>query len=559
MPDRPIANAPQSGRAYVSAGSLEHQSRCAKRLAAQLQGDVRRQPGGDPAMRLWAEVNAALRAAHDRANAESLTVANSLDATPPTSLSVEESLAFTHVLEHYVEAFGDDEAAAFHPSSGVASTRAVAASVPFELGTKVDLLFDSANGPLLRRVHLRGRPPSPSDEPPTADLATAVALRLPAGRARNDVVLTIEHLWTSGFAVVRRVEVRQLDLDIFRNNLHGMATEALVAPNPNPGWWCNDCSLLTECDAVPSDPAADIFRRLGVDTPTRRSPPPLQSPPGSADPTLGDAMQPARGVLVLSASRIRDFHDCPRRFFLAHVLRVPVDPPSLGDAAELGLAVHAELHARHRDMARHDNHAIVSQDVPHDPWILGRIAAHGQICPRDEADYLGGELDLRWLDRRKAVLVTGRIDALWRHEDTTLEIRDYKTGRGTSRLEDLEDDLAALVYLLLGTTHRGAARKVRVVRVAYELLGEPVARVLQLDADPVRIADAIELVESTADRVRKERNFTATPSASVCGRCTYREVCPKRVTVDPWVGDGSVGEDTSMDGGDWEREEPWDE
>ena len=548
MRETPVPNAPPTERRYVSASGLEHLCKCRLRFATTLRGESRRQQSGDPAMRLWAEVIAALRVAHERAAETGAPVGEFLDATFPSGVSTEEAIVFRKVLEAYADAFGDESGVPFHPSASVSSSRSVAAAVAFELGTKVDLLLaPPGRAPILRRVHLRGRPGAPDGVPP-GDLAAAVALKLPAGRAHNDVVLSVDHLWTSGFASTYRAEIRQSDLDTFRTNVYEAVEAALAEPIAQPGWWCIGCALATDCDAIPSDASAEIFQRFGVTSPTHRAAVPVAAAPLDPDPTLGTPLQPAKGVLVLSASRIRDFTECPRRFFLAHVLRVPLAESSPGDAAELGLAAHAELFARHADMARHDSPGIVSEHVPNDPWIIGRVAAHGEVCPLEDAEYLGGELDMRWLNRRKAVLVTGRVDALWRHRDGTVEVRDYKTGRGASRVEDLADDLGALVYLLLGAAVPGTRR----VRVTYELLGEETARVVSLDASPTLIADAISLVETTADRIRRERNFAATPSASMCGRCSYRSLCPKAASADePLLWEGELEMDAADQGLDW--------
>lgn len=535
----------------MSASGLEHLCKCRLRFATTLRGESRRQQTGDPAMRLWTEVTAALRVAHERAAETDGPLRDGVDLTPPGALSTEESIVFGRVLEAYADAFGDESGVAFHPSASVSSSRSVAAAVGFELGTKVDLLFaPPGRAPILRRVHLRGRPGSvDATAVPPGDLAAAVALKLPAGRAHNDVVLSVDHLWTSGFASAHRVEIHQSDLDAFRTNVYEAVEAVLAQPIAQPGWWCIGCALVTDCDAIPSEASAEILQRFGVASPTHRAALPV-AVTGDPDPTLGTPVQPAKGILVLSASRIRDFGECPRRFFLAHVLRVPVVESSQGDAAELGLAAHAELFARHADpaLALHDATGIVSEHVPNDPWIAGRVLAHSAVCPRSEAEYLGGELDLRWLNRRKAVLVTGRVDALWRHRDGTLEVRDYKTGRGLSHVSSLDDDLGALVYLLLGAAVPGTRR----VRVTYELLGEETARVVSIDASPTLIADAISLVEMTADRIRRERNFTATPSTSTCGRCSYRTLCPKAASSDePVAWEGELEMDPTDQGLDW--------
>ncbi len=237
------------------------------------------------------------------------------------------------------------------------------------------------------------------------------------------------------------------------------------------------------------------------------------------DLTLGAPVQPASGLLVLNATRIRSFLACPRRFFLAHVLNL-VGEELDSDASVLGHAVHRELYERHRLFERHDNDGVVADDVPIDSFVTSRVLAHQDLCPATKgATYLGGEVDLRWLLRSKNLLVTGRADALWLDADETLELRDYKTGHCP---ESLEEDFPAQLYLILAATHPLRPSKVRVV---YEQLG-PEPRTVALEGSEPRITAAIRALRDLADRIRQERDFQATPSELNCSRCSFGSVCP---------------------------------
>jgi RecB family exonuclease len=241
----------------------------------------------------------------------------------------------------------------------------------------------------------------------------------------------------------------------------------------------------------------------------------------SHDETLGAAIQPASGLLILSASRIRSFLTCPRRFYLAHVLKVPAKDTD-SDASVLGHAVHRELFERHLRPDTHNAEGVVADDVPTDSFITSRVAAHNTLCPHttsDNAAYLGGEVDLRWLVRSKNMLIVGRADALWRHSDGMLELRDYKTGQCP---DALDTDFPALVYLLLAATHPSHPKS---VRVAYERLG-PNPSLVTLDATTDLLRQTIENLKNLADQIRRERNFGATPSEAACGSCPYAGICP---------------------------------
>jgi RecB family exonuclease len=239
------------------------------------------------------------------------------------------------------------------------------------------------------------------------------------------------------------------------------------------------------------------------------------------DATLGAEVQPASGLLVLSASRIRSFLTCRRRFYLAHVLKVPAKDTD-SDASVLGHAVHRELFERHLRPESHDADGVIADDVPMDSFITSRVAAHNTLCPHTisgEVTYLGGEVDLRWLVRSKNMLVVGRADALWRHTDGMLELRDYKTGQCP---DTLDTDFPALVYLLLAATHPSRPKS---VRVSYERLG-PNPSLVALDATAELLRQTIENLKNLADQIRRERNFGATPSEASCSSCPYSGICP---------------------------------
>jgi RecB family exonuclease len=309
---------------------------------------------------------------------------------------------------------------------------------------------------------------------------------------------------------VLRQTVDDAALAALRDHLLSATDRALDGPGgAEPGWWCSGCPALKGCPAIPQQSAL------------RRPATPPRSPPPPPDPSLGTPVQPAPGALVLSPTRYRLFQACPRRYFLAHVVQLGGDPddPTLLDGAP-GIAAHDELRARHADPARHDDPGQVDEEAAPDPTVLRAVRNHRAICPRDGATYLGGEVDLRFLIAGKAVLLTGRADALWRYPDGTLEVRDYKTGHCPP---SLDTDLPAALYALLAHHHPSRPSAVRVV---YERLGGETPGVVELQVTPDALQHAFEQVVAFADRVRSERAFPARPNPGSCRTCPYRLVCP---------------------------------
>lgn len=263
-----------------------------------------------------------------------------------------------------------------------------------------------------------------------------------------------------------------------------------------------------------------------------------------AEDDLGAPFQPSPGVLVITASKARDLAACPRRYGLAHVLRLEGDPDAAEQTEELalGLSLHHELRLRHASMALHDDDGFLDPTSPQSPWLTQRIDAHRALCPStmhgDEVEYVAGECDLQWFRARRNVIVRGRIDALWLHRDGTLEVRDYKSGHVA---ESIDDDSAALLYGLLALSHPIARsrRKVTAVRVSYEALRSSGSFAVSLDFDEATIRRAIAFVQDVDERIRGERRFAATPSPWACSTCPYQHTCPFSASR----GRGSLGGD----------------
>jgi CRISPR/Cas system-associated exonuclease Cas4 (RecB family) len=251
-------------------------------------------------------------------------------------------------------------------------------------------------------------------------------------------------------------------------------------------------------------------------------------PGNAAGNTLGDPVQPASGMLVINASKLKDFATCPRRYFLGSVLKLARADTDEGGRAQLGSAVHAELFARHEDMYTHDSSEPVDGSLGLTPTALSMVRRHRELCPSnpkhhepDEApQYLGGEQDLHWLIIRRAVLITGRVDALWRYADGTIEVRDYKTGTCP---DSLDEDIGAQIYLLLAANLPERPTK---IRITYESLGRDEGQTVSLDATRANLGQALELVTNHAEHIRKERTFPAYPSTTACGTCAFCHLCP---------------------------------
>lgn len=250
---------------------------------------------------------------------------------------------------------------------------------------------------------------------------------------------------------------------------------------------------------------------------------------GVWDPTLGDELQPASRVLTLNVSRISDFQRCRRLFFNRWVLRLVGEASTETDAAWLGSTTHDALNTLHAKgrITQHESHGDTNNAISHDPRVIAMIRTHTMLCPGDSAEYVGGEVEARWLIARKSVLITGRFDALWRYPDGTLEVRDYKTGRCP---DSIDADLGAAIYLLLAAnvavSEVPGNQPQTPVRVVYEGLATPEGKLVSIAASRSRLRDALNEVLNLADHIRREKSFPANPSPTNCRICDYRHSCP---------------------------------
>ena len=224
-----------------------------------------------------------------------------------------------------------------------------------------------------------------------------------------------------------------------------------------------------------------------------------------------------QSTLIIGPSRWRDFSDCPRRYLFAHVLKLaPSDP----DAGSIGEAVHTELHARHEQPARHDDRTLLTDARPETHGDVQRfVDRHRSVCPRGDAEYLGGEVEWAWYIRRKDTFLRGRVDALWQYPDGSIEIRDYKTGACP---DTLDGHFAAQCYGVLAAANLQAPR--RRIFLTFESLSQEDSVVTRA-VDDQFLSQAIDAVLDVATHLRTAVEYPPRPSDSKCGLCSYRSLC----------------------------------
>ncbi len=117
-------------------------------------------------------------------------------------------------------------------------------------------------------------------------------------------------------------------------------------------------------------------------------------------------------------------------------------------------------------------------------------------------------------------VLIGRVDRIDQHEDNTLEIIDYKSGRSETTLDSLRDDLAMNCYQLLVRSKLQPNRVLSTIvalRTNHALSYEPE----RAELDQFR-ADLLDLGTEIIERDFEELRPTV---KAICPRCDFLPLC----------------------------------
>lgn len=478
---------------YVSAAALRDPAgACPRRTARELDRDVerRQRASSRPYNRarienvLWDR----LYAAHHRPF--------TLDAdllVAPSTLFGEEQALLTHAFRWYRAFFAAEEVRALPdavPKQVALPSRGVGLFGPVGFTAE-----DRAGVPVLRRLQFGAPLRAPEDDP---WLKVALLRLLPwlAGRslrltladvldgARVDVTLdpaTAIEPWRDWFDTQVRA-------------LHQVADEGAT----RAGRACATCRFLAGCPAHPGA-ANGMTARGGL----------------------------APGVVVLPASTITLWRECPRRFRNRQLLRLP--PSNRDPGPETGTLTHGLLEALYRESADPDEgtvERVMAAAEVHSEPISAMLHAHLRRRPRD-AELVGAEITRTRVSGRPAppFLATARLDAMFEH-DGILDVRDYKTGRVW--VADVAEDPQARVQAWV-TAADATARHLR-LQVRFEHLAavadeEP--RIFEPDADDLEaIESELREIASAIRRADANGDYPAAAELETCRPCEFRAICP---------------------------------
>ena len=242
------------------------------------------------------------------------------------------------------------------------------------------------------------------------------------------------------------------------------------------------------------------------------------------------------GRIKLSRQQIDDYHTCPKKYYYAHVIRIPLLE---NHALMYGTAVHSALDHYFNRKIRGDKISLnqLFMDFKQSFRNVGFITREHEdqrfksgvetLTKFFKADQKGGETPVSVEESfeflEDGVSVKGRYDLIYKSKDGA-EIRDFKT----SQVKDQKDadrrirsSTQMQMYALAWKEKNNEIPKTTLYFIESGLKGEKTFSDKDLDKTKGLILDAASGI--------KRANALATPGLFECRYCPYNEICSDSV------------------------------
>jgi DNA helicase II / ATP-dependent DNA helicase PcrA len=244
----------------------------------------------------------------------------------------------------------------------------------------------------------------------------------------------------------------------------------------------------------------------------------------------------ADGKLLLSASAIEAYRDCPLKFKFSHYFRIPTAPQA---ALTFGNLMHQCVHhyyvlraegiPRAEDLQtfylRSWNGAGFEDTYQEEAYKKAGLEQLRQFVERQRENPIPADqirMEQRFRMELRDVVLQGRIDQINPCDGSggskpAVELVDYKTGRPRSQ-KDADKSLQLSLYAL-AARHELHVEPARLT--FYNLTNNEAVSTVRTDKD---LEKAVVEIDDVAARIRR-RLFNPSPGF-VCKRCEFVPVCP---------------------------------
>lgn len=244
-------------------------------------------------------------------------------------------------------------------------------------------------------------------------------------------------------------------------------------------------------------------------------------------------------ILHLSRQQIDDYHTCPKKFYFAHILKIPLLE---NQYLMYGTAIHAALDHFFKRKIREEKPTLeqllsdyktafksigfITRDQEELRFqqgidTLSRFYGNDQINPT-----LPSAVEEVFEFAEKGVKINGRYDLVCHPDDSSTkalpEIKDFKTSDVKEQKEAdrrIKDSTQMMVYALAWYEKFGQIPRTTLVFIESGLVG---SRIFSLE----ELEKAKEMIFAVAKGLR-ENNLEAKPDAYQCRQCPYNEICPE--------------------------------
>ena len=239
--------------------------------------------------------------------------------------------------------------------------------------------------------------------------------------------------------------------------------------------------------------------------------------------------EPVRSISV-SASSIRLYEECPYKFKLSNVYRIPSKPRP---ALSFGSAVHSAIEDATKKRRPED---VTKEDIMERYWSnLGHAQEQSrtktamyvekaekiiQAYRRLEAESKNDIVDTEFFFKVMidGVQCRGRIDRLERNPRGRYELIDYKTGKNVLSASKAKSDPQLNIYAKAVEALHGALPE----KASLVYLEE--GRATEYLPTAESVSSAMESIKITISDMRSSK-FEATPSYRACQWCEYNRIC----------------------------------